>query len=108
MISRHVAYKMKVNGDETLKLQADGNCKNAKDGIRKGSANARFPVIRLMLSLSALMGLRVGTIEISAVYLQPGPVKRDIFVLPPKENRDKRVTIRKLLKLPYGTSEAGR
>ncbi len=112
LISSHVAYKIKVTEEDKLKLKAricpHGNRDKDKDGIRKDSAAAQFPTIRLMLSLSALMGFRVGTIDISAAYLQSGPIKREIFVRPPKEHNGRRGVIWKLLKLPYGIAEAGR
>lgn len=85
-ISSHVAYKVKVNEDGTLKLKAwicpHGNRDKDKDGTRKDSDASQLPVIRLMLSLSALMGFRVGIVDISAAYLQSGPIKREIFVYP--------------------------
>ena len=112
VISSHVAYKIKVTEHDKLRLKARicplGNLDKDKDGIRKDSAAAQFPTIRLMLSLSALLGLKVGTIDISAAYLQSGPIKREIFVHPPKEHRGERGRIWKLLKLPYGIAEAGR
>ena len=79
-----------------------------KDGIRKDSIAAQFPTIRLILSLSALIGVKVGTIDTSAAYLQFSPIKREIFVHRSKEHRGKRGTIRKLLKLSYGLAEADR
>ena len=112
VISSHVAYKIKVSEEDIPKLKAricpHENLEKDKDGIRKDSAAAQFPTIRLMLSLSALMGLKVGTIDIPVAYLQSGSIKRDIFVHPPTEHRNKRGTTRKLLKLPYGIAEAGR
>ena len=112
VVSSHVAYKIKVSEDGSLILKAricpHGNRDKEKDGIRKDSAAVQFPIIRLMLSLSALMGFRVGTIDISAAYLQSGPIQRLIFVRPPQEHSCKRGTLWKLLKLPYGIAEAGR
>lgn len=111
-ISSHVSYKVKVNEDGTLKLKAricpHGIRDKDKDGILKDSAAAQFLVIRFMLSLSALMGLRVVTIDISAAHLHSSPIRREIFVFPLKEHRGKRGTICKLLKLQYGIAEAGR
>ena len=112
VIGSHVAYKLKVNEDGSLKLKAricpHGNRDSEKEGIRKDSAAVQWPVIRLLLSLSALMGFRIGTIDISAAYLQSGPITRLIFVRPPQEHCRKRGTLWKLLKLPYGIAEAGR
>ena len=112
VISSHVAYKIKVGEDNTLKLKAricpHGNRDKEKDGIRKDSAAVQFPIIRLMLSIAALLGLRLGTIDITAAYLQSGPIKRIIYVRPPKEHRGQRGKLWKLLKLPYGIAEAGR
>lgn len=112
VISSHVAYKIKIDEDESLKLKdricPHGNRDKEKDVIRKDSASVQFPIIRLMLRISALLSLRIGKVDISAAYLQSGPITREIFVRPPKEHGGKRGTLWKLLKLPYGIAEAGR
>lgn len=96
VISSHVAYKINVSEDGTLKLKAricpHGNRDNDKTVIRKDSAAAQFPVIRLMLSFFALMGLEVGNIDISAPYRQSVSIKREIFVWPSKEHHGNRAT----------------
>ena len=47
-----------------------GNRDKDKDGIRKGNAAVQFTVIRLVLSICALLGLHLGTVDISAAYLE--------------------------------------
>lgn len=112
LISSRVAYKIKVTEDKKLRLNArifpHGNRDKEKNGIRKDIAAAQFSTIRLMLRLSALLGFKVNTIDISAAYLQSGPIKRDIFVRPPKAHLGKRGVIWKLLNLPYSITGAGR
>ena len=112
VISSHVVYKIKKQDDEMLILKArlvpHGNNDNDKDSIRKDSSTAQFHVIRLLLSIATFIGLRLGTADISGAYLQSGPIKRTIFVRPPREWRGDRSKIWKLTKLPYGIVEAGR
>ena len=104
VISSHVGYNIEFTKEDMLKLKAricsHENLGMDKDGIPKNSTDAQYPTIMIMLSLSALMELKVGTIAISAAYFQSGPIKREI--------RSKRGTIWKLLKLHYGIVEAGR
>lgn len=58
-----------MQAEAKTRICPQGNRYKEKDGIRKDSTAAQFLVIRLMLSLTALMGLKVGTIDISAAYL---------------------------------------
>ena len=65
-------------------------------------------IIRLMLCLSAMFGFRLGHLDVKGAYMQSGPIKRDIYVRPPKELNPKPGELWHLLKLPYGIIEAGR
>lgn len=85
-----------------------GNRDSGKDSVRKDSATAQFDVIRLMMSIATLLSFYVGLIDIQGAYLQSGPIKRDILVLPPIEVGEKRGILWKLVKLPYSITEAGR
>ena len=86
VINSHVAHKTKVIDDGPLKLKARicplGNRDKDKDGIRKDIAAVQFPKIRFMLRISALLGFRLGTVDISAAYLQSGSITGSIFVQP--------------------------
>lgn len=107
-----VACKIKVDEDDSHKMKAricpHGHRDKDKEGTRKANASAQFPNIRLMLSVSALFGFQIGSIDISAAYQQSGPITGEIFVRPPKEHHRKRGKLWKLLQLLYGIAEACR
>lgn len=113
VISSHVIYKIKTEESGIRRLKArlcpHGNRDIMKDDIRKDSATAQFDVIRLMLTITTFLPMRIGVVDISGAYMQSGPIKRDIYVRPPREwEQTTRGRIWKLLKLPYGVTEAGR
>lgn len=112
VINSHVIYKLKMGETGTMRMKAricpHGNRDDQKDQIRKDSATAQFDVIRLLLAIVTLLPMRLGVLDISGAYMQSGPIKRDLYVRPPREWGCRRGFIWKLLKLPYGISEAGR
>lgn len=112
IIASHVVYKVKTDEKGGLKLKAricpHGNRDRLKDDVRKDSSTAQFDVIRLALSMAAGMNAVLGHVDIKGAYLQSGPIKRTIYVRPPRELGVERGTLWKLTKLPYGITEAGR
>lgn len=116
IIRSHVVYKVKTDEEGKRKMKArlcpHGNEDNNKNDIRKDSANAQLSIIRLLLSITTFLGFSIITSDIKGAYLQSGPIKREIYVRPPKEWHSvfgyKRGMLWKLLKLPYGIVEAGR
>lgn len=112
VISSHVVYKLKTEEDGKRKMKArivpHGNHDDEKDDVRKDSSNASLSVVRLLLSLVTFLGFRIGTADIKGAYLQSGPIKRDIYVRPPRDWSTLRGILWKLLKLPYGIADAGR
>lgn len=113
IISSHVVYKIKTDEAGRHRLKAricpHGNKDAMKDEIRKDSATAQFNVIRLMLAMATFFPMRLGVIDISGAYMQSGPIKREMYVRPPREwDGTARGRVWKLTKLPYGVSEAGR
>ena len=112
VITSHTVYKVKTQEDGSKDMKArivpHGNRDNEKDNIRKDSSTAQLFVIRLLLSLATFLGFRIACADIKGAYLQSGPIRRDIYVRPPKEHRGPRGVLWKLLKLPYGIFEAGR
>lgn len=113
IISSHVVYKVKTEEDKSMRLKAricpHGNRDIEKEDIRKDSATAQFDVIRLMLTILTFLPFSIGLVDIKGAYLQSGPIRRDIYVRPPREWRTlPRGWIWHLLKLPYGITEAGR
>ena len=112
VITSHVVYKLKSDeeGRKVLKARIvpHGNHDAEKDEIRKDLSTAQLFVIRLLLSIVTFLGFRLGMADIKGAYLQSGPVKREIYVRPPREWEGCRSTLWKLTKLPYGIVEAGR
>lgn len=112
VIASHVVYKLKVDEEGKMKLKAricpHGNRDIEKDDVRKDSATAQFDTIRMALSMSTRMSAVLGHVDIKGAYLQSGPIKRTIYVRPPRELAVRRGTLWKLTKLPYGITEAGR
>lgn len=116
VVTSHVVYKIKTDelGERKLKARIipHGNEDAEKGEIRKDSSNAQLSIIRLLLSLVTFLGFAIKTADIKGAYLQSGPIKRDIYVRPPREwyfnHRYKKGTLWKLIKLPYGIVEAGR
>lgn len=83
--------------------------------VRRDSSSADLIVVLLVLPLGIILGLSFGTADVKGAYMQSGPIKRDVFVGPPKsyqscdaqcKGKILRITWR-LLKLPYGIVEAG-
>lgn len=109
-IGCHTIYKEKED-DKELRLKArnvlHGNRDKDRFGVRRDSASADLSVIRLVISLGVLLGFGFGTADVKGAYMQNGPIKRDIYVRPPKEF-GMRGKLWKLLRLPYGIVEAGR
>ncbi len=112
VISSHVVYKIKTSESGERKLKArivpHGNRDKEKNDIRKDSSTAQFDCIRLVLSIAAIFNFRLALADLKGSYLQSGPIKRDIFVRPPKEWNGDRGLLWKLTLLPYGIAEAGR
>jgi len=120
VISSHTVYKVKTDesGAKSLKARivAHGNEDRDKHTVRKDSAAAQFDVVRILLCVCSIKGLRLGKVDVKRAYLQSGPIRREIFVRPPREwhyfcyrnHRSPRSVLWKLDKLPYGIVEAGR
>ena len=81
------------------RLVVHGNEDAKEEDIRKDTATAHLFKIRLILSLAVCYNFMIGKIDIEAAYFQSGPIKRQIYVRPPKESLLFR-TVWKLLGLP--------
>lgn len=114
VISSHVVYKIKTDESGVRSMKArivpHGNHDDEKNDVRKDSSNAPLFVVRLLLSLATFLGFHIGTTDIKGAFLQSGPIKREIYVRPPRDLGWKRSRglLWKLLKLPYGIADAGR
>lgn len=65
------------------RLCPHGNREHLEEIIRKESLLAQSFVIRLLLSLATILSCKLGCIDINGGYWQSGPIKTDIFVIPP-------------------------
>lgn len=112
VISSHVVYRLETDEEGSRMLKArivtHANHDSEKDDIRKDSSNASLFIVRLLLSLATFLGFRTATADIKGAFLQSGPIDRDIYVRPPRDWGFIRGILWKLLKLPYGISNAGR
>lgn len=116
VVGSHVVYKVKCyeDGHKAIKARIvpHGNEDSEKNSIRKDSANAQLGTIRLLLSLVTFLRFDIWTADIKGAYLQSGPIKREVYVRPPKDytnmTNTRREVLWKLLKLPYDIVEAGR
>lgn len=110
VIASLVVYRIKTEeeGEKRMKprLCPNGNWDKLRK-TRKDSATAQFDIIRLLLSLATTFFFRLACVDIKDAYLQSGPIKRTIFVRPPRELRLPRNILWKLRKLPYVITEAG-
>lgn len=107
-----MVYKVKNEENNVKRMKArlcpNRNRDKMKKTVRKDSAKDQFDVIRLLLSLETIFMFRIGCIDIKGAYLQSGPIKRRIYVIPPIELGLPRYILWLLRKLPYAISEAGR
>lgn len=112
VINSHIVYKVKVEENIHMRIKASicphGNRDKMKGKIRKDSVSDRFDVIMLLLSMATILGFHIGCIDIKSAYLQSGPIKRTIYVRPPRGLKYTRIFLWKLSKLPCGIFESFR
>ena len=90
------------------RLVPHGNRDRDKEFVRKDSATAQFPIIRIVLSLAAIMSFSIASIDIKGAYLQAGQFPRDIYVKLSKGWASNARTVWKILRPAYGIVESGR
>lgn len=82
VISFHAVYKVKNEEKDQkrmkIRLCPHKNRDKEKGNIRNDSANAYFDFICILLSLACIRRLRLGCVDIKRVYLQSGPITRDL------------------------------
>lgn len=113
MITSNVIYKVKTgeDGENSMKARMcpHGNKDKMRHEVKRDSATAQFDAIRLLLAITTFLNMRLGVIDISGAYMKRWPIRRYIYVSPPREGHKKRRGhVWKLLKLPYGLTAAGR
>lgn len=98
----------KGGGVLKARIAPHGNHESDKEDIGKDSSTSQLFVIRLLMSLVPFLGFKIGMADIKGAYLQSGPIRRVLYVRPPREWNEPRGVLWRLTKLPYGVVEAGR
>lgn len=105
IISSHTLYKLKVNDDSSLKLKAriapHGNEDSLKTVLRNDCCMCAPMGIRIVLMLASLCGWKVAKADVKSAFLQTGRAARDVYVVPPRESKQKNV-LWLLLSAAYG------
>lgn len=85
----YFVLKIKENEEcvKTLKVRLclHSNRDKYKDSVRNDFTNAHFHTIKFLLSIAVILKFRIGVLHIKSVYLQSGPIERNIYVRPPIE-----------------------
>lgn len=50
---------------------------------QKDSTTAKYGLIRVIVSMVKLLPFRIVLVDIKGAYLQSGPIRRDVYVIPP-------------------------
>ena len=113
IISSHHFFQVKHDGHEdSLKLKCrlvpQGSRDKNKESIRSDSSSAQFAVIRIVLSIAAILSLNLATIDIKSAFLQSEDLGRDIYMRPPRGWAFSSKVVWRLLKPAYGFVESGR
>lgn len=110
VITSHVIYKVKLNDDGSFKMKAriapHGNKDKEKYSLKSDSASCPPTGIRLLLSIAAIMKWPLSKIDFTSAFLQTGEAQRDVYVIPPRESKDKSMCWL-LLTAAYGLVNAG-
>ena len=64
--------------------------------------------MRLTLAIAVSLGWKVQSTDVKSAFLQSQPIKRDVFIKPPKEARTNTGTIWKLNRCLYGLGDAAK
>ena len=111
IVHSHALFTIKLESQERLRLKCrlvpHGNRDGERHTVRKDSNSASLFAIRLLLSLSALLKLRLFSVDIKGAYMQARPLSRRIFMCPPKSWGFAH-TVWELIRPAYGIVEAGR
>jgi Reverse transcriptase (RNA-dependent DNA polymerase) len=110
IISSHCFLKIKFDtGRFRLKCRMvpHGNRDAEKESIRADSSTAQSTIIRVVSTLFTILQFSIARIDVSAAYLQAGPMPRSICVCPPR-GWCTPATVWRLTKPAYGTVESGR
>ena len=78
-----------------------------KANLQIKSPTAKCASLKLVLTIIAAKGWDPSSIDITRAFLKGKPIDREVFLIPPKEAKDKD-KLWKLRKCVYGLSDAGR
>lgn len=89
VISSDIIYKIKDDDDCQWKLKArlvlQENCGKGRYSVLRDSTSAYLSVVCLPISLSVILGFDIATAYVNRAYIQSSPIKRKVFVRPPKQ-----------------------
>ena len=109
VVSSHVIYKVKDLDDHSLHCKAriapHGNKDSEKDGLRTDSSSCPSFGIRLLLFVCTILGWFLTKVDVKSAFLQSGRANRDVYVIPPRECRN-RSFLWLLLVAAYGLANA--
>lgn len=108
----HLFFHIKNDGEQgqlrlKCRLLPHGNENKDKDLIQKESSTAQFPIIRVILSLAAILCVPLATIVSKGAYVQVGKLNHEIFMIPPK-GWERQGLVRQILVPTYGIFKSGR
>lgn len=89
------------------RLVLHGNRDKDRFPVRRDSASADLSDVRFILSLAQVQDPTDAAADVKAAYMESVPIKRELYVRPPKHIAQRNV-LRMLLCLPKGIVEAGR
>ena len=110
VLPTHTVFKVKhSNGKYSLKARTviRGDLDKEKGELRTDSTTTDFNAIRLVLTIAALHGLDVASLDVTGAFFQADEAPRQLFCYPPPE-AGMRGVVWQLDKLPYGTVDANR
>lgn len=106
MSSSHLIYKLKVLDDHSLKLKAriasHGNEDSLKNELSSDCSMCCPVGMRLLLSTAALRKWLLIKMDVKPAFLQTRPAQRDVYVVPPRESKDRGKRLWLLLAAAYG------
>lgn len=106
VIFSHVLYMVKVMDDHPLKMKARIAPHKNEDSQRLELRSECFmcsPVgVRALLSTAALRKWRRTKLDVKTAFLQTARASRDVYVVPPRESRDRGKFLWLLLTAAYG------
>lgn len=112
IISCHVTFEIRTEENDRKRLRPrlcpHVNRDQEKGMIRSDLASVQFYIFRLLLSLATDSKFNMGCVGSKAMYLQSGPMLRDLNIRPRREHNHMRGTVWKLKRLRDGFCKAGR